>query len=155
MALPFREALDDEHAGQSELAAGEGPGSGGGDRHAPGRHHSAAEFLAGGRIDDGDGTGQDASGTEHGAVADPGTLRHDATAADECVVADEDRRGLRRFEHTADAHATGEVHVGTDLGAGADRGPGVDHGVGTHPSADVHVARHEHDPAVEERAVAS
>ena len=35
--------------------------------------------------------------------------------------------GLQRFQHAADADATGQVHARADLRAGTDRGPGVDH----------------------------
>ena len=85
------------------------------------------------------------------AVAHPGPLGHDAAAADEALVADDHRRGLRRLEHATDADAAREVHVRADLRARADGGPGVDHGVGADPGADVHVAGHHHHAAVEER----
>ena len=64
--------------------------------------------------------------------------------------------GLRagRLEHAADADAAGEVDVGADLRARADRRPRVDHRVRADPGADVHVRRHQHDAAREERAVA-
>ena len=77
-------------------------------------------------------------------VADPRAVGHDAARADHGVVADHHRRGLRRLEHAADPHTTGEVHPLTDLRARPDRRPGVDHGVGADARTDVDVARHHH-----------
>ena len=68
---------------------------------------------------------------------------HHAATADHAVVLDDHRRGLRRFEHAADAHAAGQVHVLADLRARSDRRPGVDHRAAADPRADVDVARHE------------
>ncbi len=78
----------------------------------------------------------------------------DAPAADEAVVLDDHRRRLGRLEHATDADAAREVHVRADLRARSDRRPRVDHRVVPDVRADVHVARHQHDAPLEERAVA-
>ena len=97
---------------------------------------------------------QDGALAEHRPPADPGSLGDHAPAADHGVVPDDHRGGLGRLEDAADAHTSREMDLRADLGARPDRGPGVDHGAGPHPGADVDVARHEDDPAAEERTPA-
>ena len=145
MTLPRLEALDDEHAGQSELATGEGPRTGGRHRNTPRGHDSTAEFFTRLRVDDRDGCGQDRSRTQRRPFADLGAFCHDAAAADVALVADHDRDRVRWLEDAADTHAPGEVHVLADLSAGPHGGPRVDHGVLAHVRPDVHVGRHHHD----------
>jgi len=61
---------------------------------------------------------------------------------------------LQRFEHAADAHATGKVHVLADLSARTHGRPGVDHGAFVHIGADVHIRRHQHGVLGDESAFA-
>ena len=60
--------------------------------------------------------------------------------------------GLQRLEHAADADAAGQVDVLADLRARPDGGPGIHHRALVHVGADVHVGRHQHDVAADERA---
>ena len=61
------------------------------------------------------------------------------------MILDDDRAGLQRLQHAADADAAGDVHVLADLRAGADRGPGVDHGRFVDIGAEIDEGRHQHD----------
>ena len=138
--------------GRPNSPPGNVAGPGGRHRDAPRRDDAPADLLAGLGVDHRDRAGRGCTpAPSTDAVAHPGPLGDDAAAADEAVVADHDRRGVGRLEHAADADAARQVDVGADLGARADRGPRVDHRVRAHPGADVHVARHHHHAAVEER----
>jgi len=53
------------------------------------------------------------------------------------------------------ADAAREVHPLADLRARPDRGPRVNHRVGPYARTDVHIARHQHDTAPQERATPS
>ena len=155
VSLAGLESLDHEHAREAELTARERPRPRCLDGHATRRHHSPTQLLAGLGIDDRDRAGENDPGTDERTVADAGAFDDHRAAADDAVVADDDRRGLRGFEDTTDADASRKVHVGPDLGTGTDGGPRVDHGVRAHPGADVHVARHQDHARLEEGAVAS
>src|SRR5262249_50699746 len=67
-----------------------------------------------------------------------------AARTDKAIVLDDDRLGLQRLEHPADADPAGEVAVLTDLGAGADRRPGIHHRAVIDIGADIYKARHQH-----------
>src|SRR3954469_2810102 len=70
VALALGQALDDEHARQTELAARERPWPRGGDGDAPRRHDAAADLLARLGVDDRDRVAQDHARAEHRARAD-------------------------------------------------------------------------------------
>ncbi len=148
------QALDHEHAGQEELAAGVLLATRGADGDAPGRDDAPAELLPGLGVDDRDAGVEDHALGQHGPLPHPGALGHHAAAADVGVVAHHDRRGVGWLEHPADTDSSRQVDAGADLGARAHRGPGVDHGVGTDAGPDVDVARHEDDAPIEERSPA-
>jgi transposase len=75
---------------------------------------------------------------DHRTFADDDALDDFRAGADKAVVLDDGRVGLQRFQHAADADATGEMHVLADLRAGADGGPGVDHRAFVDVGADIH-----------------
>jgi len=56
-------------------------------------------------VDDRDRRVQDHSSSEHRTSSDAGALGDHGTAVDERVVLDDDRGGLRRFEHPAKTQA--------------------------------------------------
>ena len=145
VALALLEPPEDQRARQTELAAGERPAAGSPARRCttaarrPGSTSSPVSAsitgIAGLRITP--------SPSTH-AVADARALRRPCSGCPIVhVVADDDRRRLRRLEHAADADAAREVHALADLRARPDRRPGVDHRVGADARADVHVARHQ------------
>src|SRR4051812_14751508 len=152
VALAFLEALDDQHARETELAALELASPGAGHGHAPRRHGTAADLLAGLDVDHRHRRSQDHAGADERPPSDARPLDDHAAAADHGVVLDDHRRGLGRLEHAADPDTAGEVDVDPDLGARPDGRPRVDHAVGTDTGADVDVARHHHHAAVEERS---
>ena len=145
VALAGVQALEHEDARQPVLSALEDPRPGGLHGHTPVGYNTSGDLLAGPGVDHRDGAGEDRPGPQYRAVAHPGPLGHDASAADQAVVADHHRHGIGRLQHAADTHPTREVDVSSDLGAGPDGGPCVDHGVIAHIGANVRVAGHHHD----------
>ena len=101
--------------------------------------------LAGGAVDDLGRRADEDAHRQHRAVLDDDALDDLAARADEAIVLDDDRLGLQRLEHAADADAAREVAVLADLRAGADRRPGIDHGAAADIGADIDEARHQHD----------
>src|SRR6185437_1322485 len=91
---------------------------------------------------------QNAAALHHHALRD---LR---TGADEAVVLYDDRVGLQRFQHTADADASGQVAVLADLRAASDRCPGIYHRIAPDPGADIDEAGHEHSTGRDEGGAA-
>jgi len=81
VTLAFVETLEDEHTGKAKLTTGKGAWACRGNRNAPGRDNTAAEFLASFGINDWNRCSEDATGSEHCAIANPSTFGHDATAS--------------------------------------------------------------------------
>src|SRR5579872_7174606 len=115
-----------------------------GDDDGIGRH--AAEMdLAGVAVDDLGGRADEGAHRQYRALLDDDALDDLAAGADEAIVLDDDRFGLQRFAHAADADAARQVTVLANLRAGADRRPGVDHRATVDIRADIDEAWHQND----------
>ena len=107
VALTLGQRLEDQHAGKEELAARKLSTTRGPDSHRPSRDLASADLGTGLRVDDRDRGVQDRAGTKHRPTPHAGPLHHHAAAADERLVLDHHRPGIRRLEHAADAYAPG------------------------------------------------
>src|SRR5262249_25056766 len=89
-------------------------------------------------------------GADEHAHRQHGTLAHDHALSDlraranKAVVFDDDRSGLNRFEHAANAGAARYMAVLADLGTSTDGRPGVDHGALIDIGAQIDETRHQH-----------
>lgn len=146
MALTWIEVLDYQCTREAVSAAGEFARAGPEDCDCPWRHLSAAEFVAGGRVDDWDRVIENDARADNCSRSYAGAVGDHRPASNERVVFDDDRSGHGWFQDTADADTAGDVNVFADLGTGSDGGPSVDHGVGVNVGADVDIAGHQHHP---------
>src|SRR6266851_1781082 len=141
------DAFDDDGAIEAGGRAAVGIGAA---RQIARHHHriggnAAAEDFAGGAVDDARRRAYEDAHREHRTGLDDDALDDLAARADEAVVLDDDRLGLERLEHAADADAAREVAVLADLSAGADGRPGIDHGGAVDIGTEIDEARHQND----------
>jgi hypothetical protein len=106
--------------------------------------------FARGAVDDLGAGADEHAHREHSAFADDDAFDDFAARADEGAVFDDDRAGLKRFKHAADAHATRQVYALADLGARTDGGPCVDHRTFADIGADVDERGHQHNILADE-----
>src|SRR2546423_1896068 len=93
--LALGQPLDHQYAGQAEGAAGELPVPGSGHRHRPRRDVPPADLFAGLGVDHRDRRVEDYPGPDHRAAPDPGALGDHGPAADQRLVLDHHRPGVR------------------------------------------------------------
>src|SRR6266851_906843 len=141
------DAFDDDGAIEAGGRAAVGIGAA---RQIARHHHriggnAAAEDFAGGAVDDARRRAYEDAHREHRTGLDDDALDDLAARADEAVVLDDDRLGLERLEHAADADAAREVAVLADLSAGPDGRPGIDHGGAVDIGTEIDEARHQND----------
>ena len=133
--------LDDHRAGEAGAAVLARQRAGDDNRI---RRDPAVADLAGGAVDDLGRSAEEHAHRQHRALLDDHAFGDFGARADEAIVLDDHRPGLKRLEHAADPGAARNVDVPADLGAAADGRPGVDHRAFADARADVDEARHQH-----------
>src|SRR5262249_60428206 len=94
--------------------------------HDPLRRSLAPDRLARLAVHDPGGCADIDSHGEHRALAHDHALRHLRARADEAIALDDDRPGLQRLEHAADARAARDMAGLADLRTRTHRRPRVD-----------------------------
>src|SRR3989442_1300407 len=108
LPLSWLDAAEDEEAGEAELAARELAAAAGLDAQGSGRHDTPPQLVSRLCVDDWYPGVQKARFAEDAAPTDARALGDHAAAADETVVLDDHRRGLRGLEYSADPHPARE-----------------------------------------------
>src|ERR1051326_8120996 len=137
--------LDDDRAIKARAGAAvrqRAAGQRTGHYHRIGRHPPGDDF-AGLAVDDLCRRTDEGAHRQYRALLDDDALDDLAARADKAIILDDDRFGLQRLQHAADADAARQVTVLADLRARTDRRPGIDHRAAADMGADIDEARHQ------------